>query len=52
MTKAKFLTLRWNNILTLGLGLIVLVYAIFVLSTSAFSDRAAFLGLVFFGVLY
>ena len=52
MTKAEFLTVRWNNILTLGLGLILLIYVAVVISTSVLSDMAAFIGLVVFGVVY
>ena len=52
MTKEKFLTLRWNNILTLGMGLIMLIYVYFVLSTSVLSDVAAFIGLVLIGAVY
>jgi len=52
MIKEKFLTLRWNNILTLGLGLIMLIYVYFVLSTSVLSDVAAFVGLVLIGAIY
>ena len=52
MTKEDFFTLRWNNILTLGLGLIMLIYIYFVLSTSILSDFAAFIGLVLLGAIY
>ena len=52
MTKEKFLTVRWNNRLTLGLGFATLIYAGVVLFTSVLSDRAAFIGLVVIGVLY
>jgi hypothetical protein len=52
MVKEEYLTVRWNNYLTLGLGLIVLIYALFVSSTSLVSDGAAFFGLVILGVLY
>jgi len=52
MTKERFLTVRWNNLLTLGLGTLVLVYAVVVLSTSLLSDLAGFIGLVVIGVLY
>ncbi|MCJ7537789.1 MAG: hypothetical protein WBD62_17520 [Anaerolineales bacterium] len=52
MTKEEFLTVRWNNLLTLGLGLILLIYVGIVLSTSLMSDRAAFIGLVVIGVFY
>jgi hypothetical protein len=52
MTKEKFLTLRWNNVLSLGLGALVLVYAVVALFTSLSSDLAGFIGLVVLGVLY
>jgi hypothetical protein len=52
VTKERFLTARWNNILTLGLGLPALAYAVVVLSTGALSDMAGFIGLVAIGVVY
>jgi hypothetical protein len=52
MTKEKFLTVRWNNLLTLGLGLPALVYAVFALSTSLASELGGFIALVVIGVLY
>ena len=52
LTKEEFLTLRWNNILTLGIGLIMLIYVYFVLTTSVLSDVAAFIGLVLLGAVY
>jgi len=52
MSKEDFLTLRWNNILTLGMGLIMLIYIYFVLTTSVLSDGVAFWGLVVLGAIY
>jgi hypothetical protein len=52
MTKEKFLTVRWNNWLTLVLGLPALIYGIVVLSTSVLSDFWGFIGLVVIGALY
>jgi hypothetical protein len=52
MAKEDFLTLRWNNILTLGLGFILLIYVLFVFTTSVLTDRGAFIGLVVLGVIY
>ncbi len=52
MIKEEFLTLRWNNILTLGIGLITLIYVGFVMSTSVLSDVAAFIGLALIGAVY
>jgi hypothetical protein len=52
VTKDKFLTVRWNNLLTLGLGVPLLVFAVIALTTSVMSDLVAFIGLVIIGVLY
>ncbi|HEY97467.1 MAG TPA: hypothetical protein G4O16_04725 [Dehalococcoidia bacterium] len=52
MTKEGFLTVRWNNILSLGLGIPSLIYVIIVLSTSVLSASAGFIGLVVIGVVY
>jgi hypothetical protein len=52
MTKEKFLTVRWNNVLTLGMGLPTLAYGAFVLSTSVMSDFAGFIGMVVIGAVY
>ena len=52
MTKEEFLTARWNNLLTLGLGLVFVIYAVVVWSASALSDSAAFAGLVIIGAVY
>ena len=52
MTRERFLTVRWNNILTLGLGIPTLIYGIVALATSLASDLPGFLGLVVIGVLY
>ena len=50
--KDEYLTARWNNILTLGLGFIMLIYAAIVFSTTILSDFAAFIGLAIIAVLY
>jgi hypothetical protein len=52
MTKEKILTIRWNNLLTLGLGIPGLIYVISAFSTSDWSTRAGFIGLSIIGVLY
>ena len=52
MMKAKFLTVRWNNWLTLALGLPALIYIIASFSTSAWSTRGGLIGLSIIGVLY
>jgi len=52
MTKEKFLTVRWNNFLALGLGLPTLIYVVVALSTSMWSDRGEMIGLALIGALY
>ncbi|MGB3717337.1 MAG: hypothetical protein WA996_23180 [Candidatus Promineifilaceae bacterium] len=52
MTKEEFLTVRWNNLLTLGLGIPALIYVVVVLSTSVLSDSAGFIGLALISVIY
>ena len=50
--KEKYLTARWNNILALGLGFIMLVYVAIVVSTTILSDFASFLGLAIIAAVY
>ena len=52
MTKERFLTARWNNWLSLGLGLPALVYVGVALTTTALSVSASFTGMVIIGVMY
>jgi len=52
MTKEDFLTVRWNNILTLALGIPALLYVIYAFSTSLWTQRAGLIGLSIIGVLY
>jgi hypothetical protein len=52
MSREEFLTVRWNNLLSLVMGLIPLTYVVVVLSTSALSPGAAFTGLMIIGVVY
>jgi len=52
MKKDQFLTLRWNNVFTLGLGLVFVIYAVVAPSTFELSDGAAFFGLFVLGAVY
>ena len=52
MTKEEFLTVRWNNLLSLGLGLPALVYVVAAFSTPAWSGKGGLIGLSIIGVLY
>ena len=47
MTKEKFLTVRWNNLISLGLGLPALIYTVVVLSTSEAQRLAPRTGVTF-----
>jgi len=52
MTKEKFLTVRWNNWLSLGLGIPALIYIIVAFSTSFWTTKGGLIGLAVIGVLY
>ena len=52
MNKDSFLTVRWNNILTLALGIPALAYIIFAFSTGLWTSRGGLIGLAVIGVLY
>ena len=52
MTKEKFLTVRWNNILTLALGLPTLIYIIWAFSGSFWTTRGGLIWLALIGVVY
>jgi hypothetical protein len=52
MTKEKYLTVRMNNWLTLGMGIPTLIYAVVGLSTSVMSDFGGFIGMVVVGIVY
>jgi len=52
VTKEKFLTVRWNNILTVGLGIPTLIYVFAAFSTSLWLTKGGLIGLAVIGVLY
>ena len=52
MTKERFLTVGWNNILSVGLGIPTLIYVIFAFSTSFWLVRDGLIGLAIFGALF
>ena len=52
MIKEKYLTVKWNNILSLVMGIPILGFVIFVLSTSVISDFMGFVWLLVTGVFY
>lgn len=52
MTRDDFLTVRWNNLLTLAFGLPILFYVVAVLSGSILSDKSGFIGMFVIGAVY
>jgi hypothetical protein len=52
MKKETFLTIRWNNWLTLGLGIPTLVYILAAYSTGLWATRTGLIGLSVIGVFY
>jgi hypothetical protein len=48
----RLLTVGWNNVLSIGLGVPALVFVGVALFTSALSDGAAFAALALIGVVY
>ncbi len=52
MKKENYLTVRWNNILTLVLGVPALIYIIAAFSTSIWSEKGGMIGISIVGVLY
>ena len=52
MSKDNFLTVRWNNVLSLGLGIPTVLYSLFVISTSTASEFPWFVGMVVIGSLF
>jgi hypothetical protein len=52
MTKRSFLTVRWNNLLSLGLAVPTLAYLVVAFSTGLWTERAGLIGLAAIGVVY
>jgi hypothetical protein len=52
MNKDRFLTPRWNHILALELGVLLLVFVIVMLSTSVFPIRTGFIAFAILGAVY
>lgn len=52
MTKENYLTIRWNNLFALGVGLPILVYVVAAFSTSIWATKGGLIGLAIIGVLY
>jgi hypothetical protein len=50
--KDRYLTVGWNNLLTVALGIPTIVIAVVALATTALSDRAGFIWISVLGGLY
>jgi hypothetical protein len=52
VTKGEFLTVRWNNWLSLGVGLPTLIFIAVALLTSIWATKGGLIALSIIGVLY
>jgi hypothetical protein len=52
MTKEKFLTVGWNNILTLALGIPTAIFITIALSGTLWTSKTGMIVLSIIGVLY
>ena len=52
MTRERFLTARWNNWLTLTMGIPILIFGIVFLSTDLMSDFSGFVTVFVAGAVY
>ncbi|NPE30106.1 hypothetical protein HNV12_19560 [Methanococcoides sp. SA1] len=52
MNKKKFLTKKWNNILTLSLGMPILAFGITGFATPLISEFWDFIGMCVFAAVY
>jgi hypothetical protein len=52
MSREKLLTLRWNNGLSLVLGLIVLGYVVGAIVAGTWSEQSGFIGIAVLGAAY
>lgn len=52
MTKDKFLTVRWNNLLSVALGIPALLYVVYALSDLVWTELSGLIWLAVIGALY
>ncbi len=52
MSREKFLTVGWNNLLSLALGLPALIFIVYAFSSGMWQERGWLIGLAIIGVLY
>lgn len=52
MSREAFLTVRWNNLMTLILGLPALIYVLAALSSPVWAEQSGLIALAVIGALY
>lgn len=52
MTKEKLLTVRWNNLLSVALGIPALLYVVYALSNLVWTEMSGLIWLAVIGALY
>lgn len=52
LTREKLLTIGWNNVLNIGLGILALIYVIYAVSTSMWTESSGLIGIAIVGVIY
>lgn len=52
MTREAFLTVRWNNLLSLGLGIPTLIYVVVAFATSLWMEMGGLIVLAVFGAFF
>jgi hypothetical protein len=52
MSKEKFLTVKWNNLLTVGLGIPLLIFVVYAFSSTFWMEKGGLIWLVIIGALY
>jgi hypothetical protein len=52
MTRERLLTVPWNNLLSLALGLPALLYIAYAFSGGMWQEKGGLIGLAIIGVLY
>jgi hypothetical protein len=52
MLKEKFLTVKWNNFLTLGLGVPLMIFVVYAFSSLVWMEKSGLTWLAIIGVLF
>ncbi|MCB9453311.1 MAG: hypothetical protein H6672_17915 [Anaerolineaceae bacterium] len=52
MTRERFLTVRWNNLMAVGLGIPAVIFVVLAFSTSMWTELSGLIGISIVGVVY